>query len=107
MEAMRGMPGLRLTRVADAAAVLLVAGEVDVYEAPTFRNALFAIIDEGHDRLVVDCSGMTFIDSAGLAALVDARRRMGDGEIVLRAVRPASRRVFEITELASLFSFEQ
>jgi anti-sigma B factor antagonist len=102
-------PGLTLTRLPDdPAPVLVVSGELDVYEAPAFRSELFSIIDEGHPRVVVDCSGMAFIDSAGLAALVDAHRRVAanDGQLVLRGVRPSSRRIFEITDLVTLFAFE-
>jgi anti-sigma B factor antagonist len=93
---------------ADPAPVLVVTGELDVYEAPTFRNELFAMVDEGHGRVIVDCSGMGFIDSAGLAVLVEAQRRVGvhDGELVLRGLRPASRRIFEITDLVGLFTLE-
>ena len=101
--------GLTVERLpADPAPVLVVRGELDVYEAPAFRNELFSVIDEGHDRVVIDCSGMAFIDSAGLAALVEAQRRLSGhpGELVLRGVRPAARRIFEITDLVDLFSFE-
>jgi anti-sigma B factor antagonist len=88
--------------------VLVVTGELDVYEAPAFRTELFAILDEGHARVVVDCSGMSFIDSAGLAALVESQRRLAarDGQLVLRGVQPASRRIFEITDLTDAFVFE-
>jgi anti-sigma B factor antagonist len=101
--------GLTVVRLpADPAPVLVVTGELDVYEAPAFRNELFAVIDEGHDRVVVDCAGMAFIDSAGVAAMVEAQRRLAgrSGELVLRGVRPAARRIFEITDLAQLFTFE-
>jgi anti-anti-sigma factor len=51
---------------------------------------------------------MGFIDSAGLASLVEAQRRLAphDGELVLRGLRPPSRRIFEITDLVGLFRFE-
>jgi anti-anti-sigma factor len=100
---------LALTRLpSDPAPVLVLTGELDVYEAPVFRSELFSIIDEGHRRVVVDCAGMAFIDSAGLATLVDAQRRLAanDGQLVLRAVRSSSRRIFEITDLVTLFAFE-
>jgi anti-sigma B factor antagonist len=108
-ETSRGTPALRLARLpADPAPVLVVTGEVDVYEAPTFRSELFGLLDEEHERIIVDCSGMNFIDSAGLAALVDAHRRAASrgGTIVLRGVRAASRRIFEITDLVNLFEFD-
>jgi anti-sigma B factor antagonist len=88
--------------------VLVVQGEVGVYEASAFRHELFALVDEGHSRVVVDCSGLAFLDSAGLATFVDAQRRLSarDGELVLRDLRPSTRRIFEITDLVELFSFE-
>jgi anti-sigma B factor antagonist len=93
---------------ADPAPVIVIAGDVDVYEVPSFRAALGAVLDEGFERVVIDCSGMTFIDSAGLALLVDVQRRLAarGGELVLRGVRPASRRIFEITSLTTMFTFD-
>jgi len=105
----RGSSGLRLARLpADPAPVLVVTGELDVYEAPAFRQELFAIVDEGHERVIVDCAGMGFIDSAGLAALVESQRRVvgHGGELVLRGIRPSARRIFEITDTVELFTFE-
>jgi anti-sigma B factor antagonist len=109
-ETSRSTPGLELVRLpADPAPVLVVRGEVDVYEAPGFKAELLSIVDEGHHRVVVDCAGIAFIDSAGVAALVDARRRLegNGGELVLRSLRPATRRIFEITDLVGLFVFEE
>jgi anti-sigma B factor antagonist len=105
----RGTPGLHLARLpADPAPVLVVTGELDVYEAPTFRAELFDILDEGHRRVVVDCAGVSFIDSAGLAALVEAQRRLDgrDGQLVLRGLHDATKRIFEITDLTDAFTFE-
>jgi anti-sigma B factor antagonist len=105
----RGTPGLELVRLPDdPVPVLVVSGELDVYEAPAFRSELFAIIDEGHERVVVDCSRLGFIDSGGLATFVDSARRLAarDGELVLRGVRPSARRIFEITDLVTMFVFE-
>jgi anti-sigma B factor antagonist len=108
-ETSRGTPGLQLVRLPDdPAPVLVVTGELDVYDAPSFRNELFAIIDEGHRRVVVDCSGMAFIDSAGLSVLLESQRRLAahEGDLVLRGLRPAQRRIFEIADLVEIFTFE-
>jgi anti-sigma B factor antagonist len=108
-DAGRAPAGLHLARLpGDPTPVLVVTGEVDVYEAPAFRAELFALVEQGHARVVVDCSGLAFLDSAGLAAFVDAQRRLAtrEGELVLRNLRPSTRRIFEITDLVELFSFE-
>ena len=58
----------------------------------------------GH--LVVDLSGLTFIDSTGLHELVVAlkRQRARGGEIVLRAPSAQTMRVLEIVGLDQLFT---
>jgi anti-anti-sigma factor len=104
-----GRPGLQLVRLpADPVPVLVVSGELDVYEAPTFRAELSAMVEEGHERVVVDCMNMTFIDSAGLATLLDAARRLHarDGVLALRHVRPATRRLFEVAGVVDAVEFD-
>lgn len=104
-----GTPGLELVRLpADPAPVLVVSGALDVYETPNFRNALFAIVDEGHDRVVVDCMGITFVDSSGLGVLVDASRRLHerDGSLVVRHAPPPTRRLFDLAGVDGYFEFD-
>jgi anti-anti-sigma factor len=55
------------------AACVAVAGEVDVEAAPRLRDALVEAVADG-EQVVVDLSSVTFMDSAGLSALVVAHR---------------------------------
>jgi anti-sigma B factor antagonist len=85
--------------------VLTVAGEVDVATVESFRHALLAA--QRSHRVVVDLSAVTFMDSAGVNALVGAYHRVsGDDELRLVGLRPNVRRVFEITGLLELFGVE-
>jgi len=70
--------------------VLNVHGDVDIYAAPTFKEALFHCLDLGPRRLIVDMSGSDFIDSTGLGVLVAALKHgrgcafavvCGDGDL--------------------------
>ena len=91
----------------DAGAVTItVEGEVDVATAPTVRDELYRLIDRGTKRIVVDLSGMEFIDSTGLGVFVGAlkRSREGGGELELRSLKPAARKIFDITGLSSAFN---
>ena len=55
----------------DRTCVVVVAGEIDLVTAPAFRDALTAAVeDESTDGIVVDLSGVTFLDSTALNALV-------------------------------------
>jgi anti-sigma B factor antagonist len=69
----------------DGAVVVSLAGELDLYNAPVLRTALLAECAAAPTRLVVDLSGVEFIDSTALGVLIEARRRLGRDEAFLLA----------------------
>ncbi len=77
--------------------IIAVSGELDACTAPRLRELLCDIGDS--NRVVVDASGMTFIDSSALGVLVGAARRLrsNGGQLVVRRPRPPAYRVFELT----------
>jgi anti-sigma B factor antagonist len=88
--------------------VVVVRGEIDVATSPALREELYSIIDGGSREIVVDLSGLGFIDSSGLGVLVAALKHMRerDGELVLAGLAHPALRVFEITDLTTLFTIE-
>ena len=81
-------------------------GELDVNTAPELRERLSALIGAGANLIVIDLSGVTFIDSTALSVMVSAlkRLRQADGDLELASPTPSVRRVFEITGLTRLFA---
>lgn len=84
------------------AAVLAVSGEIDMASAQDFENALAEAMAHGErTALVVDLSGVTFIDSTGLNALVRAFERhrwAGYGFTVVSSDRRVAM-MFEVSRL--------
>jgi anti-anti-sigma factor len=78
--------------------VIRVAGDIDLSSAPTFRAELEAAITANHGALIVDLGDVSFMDSAGVEALVRARERAGE-RLHLRTVQRSVRRVLELTSL--------
>jgi anti-sigma B factor antagonist len=78
--------------------VVSVAGEVDLATAEELRLALERVVDS-HVCIELDLRLTTFMDSSGLAALIDTHRRLlGDGaSLVLRDPSPTILRLLEIT----------
>ncbi|MFN8149136.1 MAG: STAS domain-containing protein [Candidatus Nanopelagicales bacterium] len=81
--------------------IVAATGEVDVYTAPVLDDALSAVVSGGATRVVVDLSGVDFLDSTGLSVLVKALKRVRDADGALDVVVTAERvnKVFRITGL--------
>lgn len=60
-------------------AILAVRGELDMLTVPELRIALNEEIQAGARRLVLDLTEVSFIDSVSLAAILNTRRRLGEG----------------------------
>jgi anti-sigma B factor antagonist len=92
---------LELARPGPGVVLVRARGDVDAYTAPGLRSHLHAATEGGDELVVVDLADVTFIDSAGLGALVGAHRRMREGGGRLRIVRPPPlvARAFELTGL--------
>lgn len=76
-------------------------GDLDAYTAVGFRTDLHDATGGEARLVIVDLTAVTFIDSAGLGALVGAHRRMRECGGLLRIVRPPQlvHRAFELTGL--------
>ena len=70
--------------------VVTVSGELDVATAPLLRDRLTAAIDAGTQRLVIDLSAISFLDSVALAAIVHAKQRLPENGRLALAVDPSS-----------------
>jgi anti-sigma B factor antagonist len=87
---------------------VVLNGEIDISTSGRVREALIAISQSGENKVVVDMSNVTFMDSTGLSALVGPLKRFRslNGQIVLRAPTPPVRKVLEITGLTRVFTIE-
>jgi anti-sigma B factor antagonist len=79
-------------------AVVTGAGEIDLTNAEGFRDALLSALNAGALGLVVDMTATTFLDSAGVTALVRASRRAAASEATVRlaVTAPAVLRVLNL-----------
>jgi anti-sigma B factor antagonist len=86
-------------------AVLRIAGEVDLYNAPQLKEEMLALIDGGVRHLIVDLSQTQLLDSTGLGALIGGLKRLRerDGDLCLMSPRPRIRRDLEKTRLVKVF----
>lgn len=73
-------------------------GEIDTVTAPVLEREMETVIAGSPRVLILDMNGVEYISSAGLSALIRARKAMKEGkaELVIVNLRPRVRRVFEI-----------
>ncbi len=83
----------------EGAVVLRLGGELDLYNADDVRTALAVVIDEGTARIVVDMSGVEFVDSTALGVLVEARSKLGEHGLLIAAPQLETRRTLEVSGL--------
>jgi len=97
------------TNIAGDRCVVLLAGEIDLASAPVFERELRSAEAKGARQVVVDLGGVEFMDSSGIRALLEARRRAEEAghRLVLRHCRRQIWRLFEITGITDLFSFDE
>ena len=80
-------------------------GRLDAVTVPAFEAILTENLDQGVSRLVIDLSGVTYVSSSGLRALLSARRRARSvgGDVVLCHMTDRVREIFEMVGFVSLF----
>jgi anti-sigma B factor antagonist len=88
--------------------VLAVYGEADLHSAPELRERLRMAMADGATGLVVDLSGVAFVDSTSLGVLLGAMKQLRDEDRELRLVVPQHdvRRIFELTLLDHVFALD-
>ena len=101
-----GSERLTISRTAGPAGALEVSGELDAYTAGVLEELLTDRASSGDVR--VDLSGVTFIDSTGIRAIVraDNELRSDDRTLVIVDPSPAVMRLLELTSLDERFRIE-
>lgn len=80
-------------------------GAIDLHIAPELRSSLRAMIDTKPKRLVVDLSGVPYVDSSGLAVLIGAMQslELDGGVFMLAGAQEAVRTILESARLDQYF----
>ena len=91
----------------DVADVLSLVGDLDVASAPRFVTQAADALRGGARRLFIELDGVPFVDSAGLAALLNVLRRATAqrATMVLVGTRPQVRSILAQTRLEREFVF--
>ena len=89
----------------DGNLVVTPHGEVDLASSPQLRSRLTELISHQPTRLVLDLSKVSYMDSSGVATLVQALQqcRQQSAPLALAGLQDRVRSVFEIARLDTVF----
>lgn len=92
------------THSEDGFQVIALQGEVDMHSAPGLRERLLDALRQP-SGLIVDMAEVSFIDSSGIAILVEAykRAKQQSRRFALTGVRSAPMQVLQLTRLDKVF----
>jgi stage II sporulation protein AA (anti-sigma F factor antagonist) len=100
---------IAVSRPADGVVLVALGGEVDILSVGDLKRCVADLESSMPAHVVFDLSGLSFIDSSGINALVQSVRaiELEGGTGVLAAPSVEARRVFEIIGLAQVVSVVQ
>jgi len=85
--------------------VLLLQGEIDLHESPRVREGVRSLLVESPPCVFIDLSQVTYIDSSGLAVLIEAMQRVNSygGKLALFGIHDAVQDIMHIARLDQVF----
>ena len=89
----------------DDTTVLELLGDVDMQSSPGLRTQLLKLVEGRATTIIVNLAEVEFMDSSGLATLVEALQatRQRGGKLKLVNLCPRVRSIFEIARLDAIF----
>ncbi|MCU1497688.1 MAG: spoIIAA [Acidimicrobiales bacterium] len=100
------VPRLKIEVEADRPHVVFrLVGEVDMETSVMLARVVSEAIDTGAPKILLDCEGLTYLDSTGIGVLVQAWNQMKDRAtmpVVVSNLQPAIRRVLDVCGVSEL-----
>jgi anti-sigma B factor antagonist len=93
----------------DGTTILTVRGEVDLSTSPDLRTAIMSAVPGAPDGLELDLAGVAYMDSSGVATLVEGFRRAREHgtRFILAQPSPPVMKVLELTRLDTIFEIRR
>ena len=84
--------------------IVTLTGEIDLETSPQARQVLLNTVDQSA-KLLIDMASVTYIDSSGIATLVEAfqRAKKKGGQLAFICLNPAVVRVLSLARLDKVF----
>lgn len=93
----------------ETVAIVSVAGHLDATTASQLESALMSAYDDGTRHFLLECSGLTYVSSAGLRILLKLYKQIkpANGGLALAAVQSHVADIFRLTGFNSILPMHQ
>lgn len=93
------------TRQVGDATIVGIIGDVDLYSSPEVRKVIMELIDKKTPHILVDLSRVSYMDSSGVATLVEGLQLIAryKGRLILFGLEDIVKSVFELSRLDKVF----
>ena len=91
---------------ANEVVIVALEGEINISNANEIRGIFAKLLQDGEKKILVDFQKVVFIDSSGLAVLIEVLKRLSavNGKLRVYNVNHKIREIFEIVKLHKLIS---
>lgn len=85
--------------------IVALEGEIDLHESQTVKEGISPLIEQKLPKIFVDLSGVSYIDSSGIAVLIDGLQRAQayGGSLLLCGMGEKVKNIFQIARLDQVF----
>jgi anti-sigma B factor antagonist len=93
-----------------ACSVVHVQGDIDLKTSPEVRSAILDLFENrGQERVILDLKGVNYIDSSGIASLVEGlqQAKKRKARFILSGLNEAPRHVLDLTRLTNVFEITE
>ena len=93
-----------ITKEHEKGLVVSVTGRMDAVSAPEFEQNLMGFFDSGHTAIVIDCSDLVYITSAGLRSILTVAKALkrADGTLKIAALKDVVKDVYAISGFGAI-----
>ena len=88
--------------------VITVEGEVDMFSSPKLRDKLVPFFEKKNKGIIVDLSGVSFMDSSGIATLVEGLQwsKKENKQFILAGLGTNVMNALSLTKLNTVFNIK-
>ncbi len=93
----------------DNVGIILVEGDIDMFTSPGLRDTLVPMFEKGLKGIIVNLSGVSFMDSSGIATLVEGLQwsKKVDKAFVLTGLGANVMNALSLTKLEKVFTIKK